>query len=104
MFTGKEEHNISLEEAKKLVQNFQKKLKGDEVKAQYLGGEAIRKLLDQPGCVGVRIYYAENDEGKPELVIVGVTAEGKDLTDGIILERNMPCPPFCFDESELNLK
>jgi len=101
-FTGKEDHIITLEEAKKLTSNFQSKLKGDEVKAHYVGKEALLKLLNQENCVGVRIYYAETDDGKPELVFVGVTEEGKDLTDGILLERTFPCPPYCFSESELN--
>ncbi len=102
MFTGKEEHIISLEEAKKLVSNFQANLKGDEVRAHYVGKEALLKLLNQENCVGVRIYYARTDDGKPELVLVGVTEEGMDLTNGIILERIIPCPPYCPSDSELN--
>lgn len=104
MFSGKEEHNISLEEAKKLTTNFQSKLKGDEVRAHYVGKEALQKLLDQENCIGVRIYYAETDDGKPELVLVGVTENGEDLTNGLLLERTLPCPPYCWFESELNLK
>ncbi len=104
MFTGKEEHIISLEEAQKLISNFQSKLKGDEVRAHYVGKEALQKLLDQENCVGVRIYYAETDDGKPELVFVGVTENGEDLTNGLILERVWPCPPYCWSDSELNKK
>lgn len=101
VFTGKENHQITLEEAKKLISNYQKKLRGDEVKALYVGKEALQKLLEQENCVGARIYFAETEEGKPELVFVGVTSEGKDLTSGIILERDLPCPPYCDDSSEL---
>lgn len=100
-FTGKEDHLISLEEAKKLINNFRNKVGEESVKAHYLGKEAILKVLEQENCVGLRIYYAENDEGKPELVVVGVNEEGKDLTKGTILERVWPCPPYCDGESEL---
>jgi hypothetical protein len=53
--------------------------------------------------VGIRIYYAAQDDGTPELVIVGVDENGKDLEEGVILERNLPCPPYCNDESKLNM-
>lgn len=101
-FTGKEEHQISLEEAIKLVVNFRNKVGGEGVKAHFIGKEAILKVLEQENCVGVRIYYAENDEGKPELIIVGVNGNGKDLVEGLILERTWPCPPYCDGESRLN--
>ncbi len=100
-FTGKENHEISLEEAIKLVKNFRSKVGEDDIKAHYIGREAILKVLEQGNCVGLRIYYAENDEGKPELVVVGVNEEGRDLTKGTILERVWPCPPYCDGESEL---
>ena len=29
------------------------------------------------------------------MVIVGVDEQGRDLVDGIVCERSMPCPPFC---------
>lgn len=101
-FTGKEEHQITLEEAKKLIQNYKNKNTGQEIKAHYFGKEALQKLLEQEECVGIRIYYASQEDGTPELVIVGVNKEGKDLTSGIILERNWPCPPYCDGDSELN--
>lgn len=100
-FTGKEEHQISLEEARKLIQNYKSKQKEGEIHAHYFGKEAIYKLLDQEGCVGIRIYYASKEDGTPELVIVGVNEEGKDL-ENIILERGWPCPPYCDGESKIS--
>lgn len=102
-FTGKEEHQITLEEAKKLIQNYKNKQTGEEIKAHYFGKEALLKLLDQVGCVGIRIYYAAKDDETPELLIVGVNEEGSDLSNGVILERSWPCPPYCDGKSELNL-
>jgi hypothetical protein len=100
-FTGKEQHQITLEEAIKLISNFRNKQSGDVIKAHYFGKEALQKLLDQEGCVGIRIYYAAQDDGTPELVIVGVDENGKDLEEGVILERNYPCPPYCDEKSKL---
>ncbi len=102
-FTGKEDHHISLEEAIKLISNFRNSQKDFSIKAHYFGKEALEKLLGQEGCVGIRIYYAQNEDGKPELVIVGVNEEGQDLENGTILNRGLPCPPWCLEESKLNL-
>lgn len=53
--------------------------------------------------MGIRIYYAAQEDGTPEIVIVGVNEEGLDLTNGLILERSWPCPPYCDGKSKLNL-
>lgn len=102
VFNGKEEHQITLDEAIKLIQNYKNKQSGNEIKAHYFGKDALVKLLEQDGCVGIRIYYAAQDDGTPELILVGVNENGKDLTSGVILERNWPCPPYCDGESKLN--
>lgn len=98
VFNGKEEHQITLDEAIKLIQNYKNKQSNSEIKAHYFGKDALLKLLEQDGCVGIRIYYAAQDDGTPELVMVGVNENGKDLTSGVILERNWPCPPYCDGE------
>lgn len=100
-FTGKEDHLITLEEAIRLIRNY--KNTGQEIKAHYFGRESLQKLLEQESCVGIRIYYAAQEDGTPELVIVGVNEEGLDLTNGLILERSWPCPPYCDGKSKLNL-
>ena len=93
-FTGKEEHEISLEEAKKLLTNYRKARPG-AVKAHFFGRDIIDKILSQDGCVGVRIYYGFDDDEKPQLVLVGTDKDEKDLYNGIFGEVSRPCPPFC---------
>jgi hypothetical protein len=51
--------------------------------------------------VGVRIYFGLNDEGLPNLVIVGAKANGDDVTS-LIVERLRPCPPYCGNGNALN--
>ncbi len=103
-FTGKEDHFISIEEAQKLVSNYQSKIKESDIKAYYVGKDSLQKVLQQDGCVGVRIYFGEDEEGKLQLVIVGVNSEEKDLDEGYVLERFWPCPPYCNKESKLMQK
>ena len=52
-------------------------------------------LLSQPNCVGIRIYYGRKNNGTPALVLVGITGDGHDLSNGAIIENGFPCPPIC---------
>lgn len=71
-----------------------------QYKAHYFGENKLNDILDQDGCVGLRIYYGTKIEGttieKPELIIVGVDSNGNDILDeDLILDASMPCPPNC---------
>jgi hypothetical protein len=94
-FTGKENHQIDLVAALKLMKNYESDPKAPAIKGGYFGRAAIEKVLAQPGCVGIRYYYARNDDGTPTIVIFGVDAKGFDIQTGIILDIIIPCPPFC---------
>lgn len=101
-FTGKEDHKISLEEAKKYVKRYketkEKEGKKDYKKAAFFGREAIEQLLAQDGAVGIRIYYGQNEKGEDSPVIFAADEKGSNLIDeNNILERGLPCPPFCPD-------
>ncbi|MGZ3919738.1 MAG: hypothetical protein ACXVOH_06930 [Bacteroidia bacterium] len=71
------------------------------VKAHYYGKNKILTIFDQPGCVGIRAYRAIDDNGLLELVLVGVTSAGADITSGYILDRSLPCPTYCDGGSSL---
>ncbi len=102
MFTGNENHDISLADASDLTRNFRSKAGKDAIKGGFFGLAALQQLLDQEGVVGLRYYYAQEADGRPVLVLVGVDANGNDLVDGFLLERSVPCPPFCGWFNSLN--
>ncbi len=80
-------------------------------KAHFFGREIIEKILRQPDCVGIRIYYALDDEGQKQLILVGADEKGNNLWpstktnrkkgmmgdgDGNVAgDRSAPCPPNC---------
>ena len=70
--------------------------------AEFLGKEKIIELLNQEGCVGIRTYYAINDEGKKVLVLVGAESDENDMENGLIIEHGYLCPPFCPKKNSLN--
>lgn len=77
-------------------------------------------LLAQPGCAGVRAYYAMNEQDQVHLVFVAVDANGKDIltattsekqlesisgdatNDAVLLDNSSRCPEYCPEPSELN--
>jgi hypothetical protein len=105
-FPGAEKHEISLAEAKQYIQNHSKSLQSQKSKTPQIKGGAfekgaIEKILAQPGCAQLRIYYGRTEAGQPNLVLVGVDTAGKDMTKACIMEKVAPCPPWCDNASEL---
>jgi hypothetical protein len=98
-------HQVDLGTALRLIKNRKANLQASSVATQINGGffarSAFEKILAQPGAVGIRYYYAQNDDGTPTLVLVGVDAKGQDMQTGSIMDRIIPCPPFCDGASEL---
>jgi hypothetical protein len=49
----------------------------------------------------IESYYALDENGKQQLIIVGVDSNENDLYEGVIAERSIPCPPKCANGSPL---
>lgn len=78
----------------------------------------VQKLLDQPGCAGMRIYYGMSEDLLCHAILVGVDATGADMLpptagtngflgdddddEGDILEDSLRCPTLCPPDSPLN--
>ena len=95
-------HRISLDAGAALTRRYREGAGPNPMKAGAFHADQVRELLDQPGCVALRIYYGRQDKGDPALVLVGMDANDKELTGGVLLEICFPCPPFCTDGSALN--
>lgn len=103
LYTGKEDHVISLDKARKLTETYQNAAKPGDVVAAYLGKEIFQKILNPRECVGIRIYNAVSEKGTPTLVLVGVDGNGDDLISGAIGDDARPCPPWCARPGGLRL-
>ena len=100
----KNNQKISLDEASKLTAAYRSTLqKPDDVLGGLVWKDELQKLLEQPGCVAMRYYYALKDE-EPVLVLVGVDGNGNDITGSgsVILEWIDRCPPYCPAPNSLN--
>ncbi|MEX2117503.1 MAG: hypothetical protein WEB37_11495, partial [Bacteroidota bacterium] len=82
------------ETALRYVANYHS-MHGEQITAGYMGRNIFEKVLEQEEAVGIRIYNARLDDGRPTYVIVGVDRDGNDLLAGPIGEDVIPCPPKC---------
>jgi len=100
-FTGNENHDIPLSEAAEWTKNY-RDANPNETRAHFFGKEAILNILNQTTCVGIRIYYALDENDQKQLVVVGANAGKNDLYNGILAERSLRCPQDCATASPLN--
>lgn len=97
----KSNHAITLAEASVLTTNFRRRT-GSRLKGGMFWKEIVEKIISQPGCVGLRYYYPQQDNGTPAIVLVGVDHLGRDMTEGYIGEASWLCPPWCSEPNALN--
>jgi hypothetical protein len=98
---GKEGAEIELSIAAEWTKNHRERHPHNSI-SQFFGNQILQKLLDQPGCLGIRIYYANSQKlngwqkfilsisnflkksiagaaGEDHFILVGATAEGLDM-------------------------
>jgi hypothetical protein len=97
----KRDHHITLDAAATMTRRYREAFP-DRVKGGAFLAPQVRELLAQRDCLALRYYYALDEAAKETLVLVGVDPEGADLTDGVMMELSIPCPPFCASMNELN--
>jgi len=103
----KRDHVIDLKTAKALTRRYRKTASAQLARAEkaetcaMFPADVMLKLLRQKGCKAFRIYNGENPDGSPALILVGVSADGADMTDGLMIDSHFPCPPFCTPDALL---
>ena len=97
------DHKISLPDAAKKTKKYKEQ---KEHKKPFPVGafhrSAFERILAQPGCVGIRSYPAEQDDGSATMILVGVDADGNDMVAGELSQDWITCPDVCSDSNTLN--
>ena len=101
-FNGNEGEFVTLNDASRWTANYRNTIEPGDTIAEFQGKEKLLELLNQEGCVGIRFYYAINDEGQKVLVLVGADSNENDMENGLILDKGDKCPPFCSRKNILN--
>jgi hypothetical protein len=76
------------------------------VHAHFFGFEILKQILSANGCVGIRCYYAINDTGVQQLLLIAATKDGVNILptsltggrtadDGTIGDLSAICPWQC---------
>jgi hypothetical protein len=100
--TRGDDHVITLDQAIRLVENFKNAPTAPTTKGGYFARSIFDRILPQPGCAGLRYYYAKRDDGTATLVFVGVDGGGNDIIHGVLGDEGWPCPPNCGVPNQLN--
>jgi hypothetical protein len=78
---------ISLAEAKEFIKNYSNSFP-TETTAYLVNKVNVMKILNQDGCVGIKIYNGYDAiEQQRNLVLIGVDAESVEMDKGVIIER-----------------
>lgn len=78
---------ISHELAAEFILSYDKAYPTD-LKWFCMGKEILTKILEQPGCAGIRFYNGINEKGEKTLVYVGIDAQGVDLIKRSVVMSN----------------
>ena len=79
-FTGREDHSITLAEATAWTANY-RKAEPNGVLSHFYGRDALMAILNQPNCMGIRIYNAIDPNGAAKLVLVGAKADEREVIE-----------------------
>ncbi|HEY8935807.1 MAG TPA: hypothetical protein VIM65_11325 [Cyclobacteriaceae bacterium] len=104
-FSTKHGAPIDPNDAKRWIDKYKTK-HTNEVHAYFFGSEIIRKILDHPEAVGMRIYFGYGDEDKKQVVLIGSREDGSNIwpdgvekgsggSGGTVADSGAPCPPYC---------
>lgn len=101
-FTGNEGAIITLAEGSEMTANYRETINIGETIGHAIGKNLVNAILNQTGCMGIRLYYAINNKGENQMVAVGVDANGDDMYQGVIVDETANCPPICGKHNPLN--
>jgi hypothetical protein len=101
-FPPRQDHAITLEAAAALTRRYREAAGTGAQRATMFPRAVFEALLALPGCAGIRIYNGEGDDRTSQRVLVGVDAEGNDMTSATLFDQGLPCPPYCGGGNVLN--
>jgi len=101
-FKGNEGTKVTLSEASGWTAAYRRTIQEGERIAHFFGKDKINEILDQEGCMGIRIYHGIDESSEKILILVGADANEQDMTTGVIVERSVGCPPRCPGKNDLN--
>lgn len=102
-FDGTEGSVIDTAKAGNWTGNYRTSNPG-EPRGHFFGKDILNDILSQSGCMGIRIYYAEDGSGDKKLILVGADAEQNDMLGSrdTVADFGMTDPPYNSATNVLN--
>lgn len=93
-FDGTEGGFITLDTGREMTKSYRDSAPAGAIRSVFLGKEKLDELLRQNGAMGLRFYFAKDQNGAMALVVVSANAEQNDQlgTNDKILDIGAPCP------------
>jgi len=91
---------VSITDAAAMNRNYRKACV-NHPKGVYISEWTLNQILSQEDCVGIRFYFAMDDDGKMRLTYAGVKANEDDIL-GLVGNMGVLCPPSCGVSNALN--
>lgn len=98
-FNGNEGGSIDISVAAALTKAY-RSANPKGIKGAFIGKANIEKLLEG-NSKGIRFYYGLNEDGTPELILVGADENEDDIL-GLVIDLGKKCPPHCGSINVLN--
>lgn len=99
-FNGTEGGAISIAQGAELTSKYRDE-NPEGIKARFFGRDILNEILEQEGCMGIRMYYGIDEKGHKQLVLVGADSAENDMLD-LVADLSLPCPSRCSDSNPLN--
>lgn len=96
------DHAVSPAAAAQLAARYRAESGPDHPKGGFFGKNAVRKILEQPDCAGLRYYFGANRRGRRVVCLMGIDRTGRDMESGYLAEFSFWCPPICSEANFLN--
>lgn len=107
--------DIGYEKGAKMIKNYHDQ-HSDDALAHFMGRDMLEKILAQPNVAGIRMFYALNELGLKQLVLVGCDDKGNNILDystvgddgeivknkGIVAGGVRTCPPYCGGQETID--
>jgi hypothetical protein len=72
--------DIGAAEGLKMIQRYQEQ-HPEATQGHFIGRDILEQILAQPGCVGIKTFYATNHLQQAQLVLAGADAQGNTILE-----------------------
>jgi hypothetical protein len=83
-YTGRSSHMMTLQDAASLTKIYRINVESNAMLISYFGKDIIAKVLAQPGCDQVHVYYGMNKDGKSLFMLFGVDKKGNEMLASLL--------------------